>query len=480
MNQSASRPRLTRGAHDPKAFAYNIVGLFSQILPLLAYLGRTLNDTMCDHDVADICDRCQRKLYTVGTLISGSASAVAHWEPARLARLNARLALAAARRLVDTVELGEPVAWAMKGGAVVTTARRAINAGTALMDRPELGAMNEANYTARQCGELDHSTSRVARKHGLKEESYIIGFVLKAAAKAAEAAVNATEATWAQDGEARQLKLVQATEDTAGAALGAAIDGAALLLGTGRSESMMVVASGVCAEFDRLARPAGDDTPTHEEYVAMHGKACEKSTSQNATPGESSYVPMGNRAAYLAAAELRERVEAEHHGCQECAAAELAAAEDADRVDAGFAYIVDAPISLGGPALVTFPDDAGAAAADAAELWDRKASHMEAGAEAFEKSELADVADEAIGDAAALMDALDRAERIMNAIAEEHRPVEAWTRRTAPADVARAAGVDNLEIEYQAQCCIMCRDAKGQPMLAPCRTRQILESYGEL
>lgn len=466
MNQSASRPRLTRGAHDPKAFAYNIVGLFSQILPLLAYLGRTLNDTMCDHDVADICDRCQRKLYTVGTLISGSASAVAHWEPARLARLNARLALAAARRLVDTVELGEPVAWAMKGGAVVTTARRAINAGTALMDRPELGAMNEANYTARQCGELDHSTSRVARKHGLKEESYIIGFVLKAAAKAAEAAVNATEATWAQDGEARQLKLVQATEDTAGAALGAAIDGAALLLGTGRSESMMVVASGVCAEFDRLARPAGDDTPTHEEYVAMHGKACEKSTSQNATPGESSYVPMGNRAAYLAAAELRERAEAEHHGCEECAAAEA-------RIDADIA-------AFSAGAHFVYPDDAGAAAADAAELWDRKASHMEAGAEAFEKSELADVADEAIGDAAALMDALDRAERIMNAIAEEHRPVEAWTRRTAPADVARAAGVDNLEIEYQAQCCIMCRDAKGQPMLAPCRTRQILESYGEL
>lgn len=478
MNQSASRPRLTRGAHDPKAFAYNIVGLFSQILPLLAYLGRTLNDTMCDHDVADICDRCQRKLYTVGTLISGSASAVAHWEPARLARLNARLALAAARRLVDTVELGEPVAWAMKGGAVVTTARRAINAGTALMDGPELGAMNEANYTARQCGELDHSTSRVARKHGLKEESYIIGFVLKAAAKAAEAAVNATEATWAQDGEARQLKLVQATEDTAGAALGAAIDGAALLLGTGRSESMMVVASGVCAEFDRLARPAGDDTPTHEEYVAMHGKACEKSTSQNAISGAS---PVDAHAA--AVAKMRANLEAE--------AEEQAAARRArNRCN----YAVETPTE---EHTVIYPEDAGAAAAeaaepqhaeaayreayaDAAELWDRKASHMEAGAEAFEKSELADVADEAIGDAAALMDALDRAERIMNAIAEEHRPVEAWTRRTAPADVARAAGVDNLEIEYQAQCCIMCRDAKGQPMLAPCRTRQILESYGEL
>lgn len=457
MNQSASRPRLTRGAHDPKAFAYNIVGLFSQILPLLAYLGRTLNDTMCDHDVADICDRCQRKLYTVGTLISGSASAVAHWEPARLARLNARLALAAARRLVDTVELGEPVAWAMKGGAVVTTARRAINAGTALMDRPELGAMNEANYAARQCGELDHSTSRVARKHGLKEESYIIGFVLKAAAKAAEAAVNATEATWAQDGEARQLKLVQATEDTAGAALGAAIDGAALLLGTGRAESMMVVASGVCAEFDRLARP-------------MDGEemACEKSTSQNATSGAS---PVDAHAA--AVAKMRANLEAE--------AEEQAAARRArNRCN----YAVETPTE---EHTVIYPEDAGAAAAEAAEAEALIADKMEASylstgdaGAAFEESELADVADEAIGDAAALMDALGRAERILNAIAEEHRPVEAWTRRTAPADVARAAGVDNLEIEYQAQCCIMCRDAKGQPMLAPCRTRQILESYGEL
>ncbi len=457
MNQSASRPRLTRGAHNPKAGAYSIVGLFSQVIPLLAYLGRTLNDTMCDHSAqaarqmvqgaitnAPICDRCQRKLYTVGTLISGSASAVAHWEPARLARLNARLALAAARRLVDTVELGEPVAWAMKGGAVVTTARRAINAGAALMDGPELGAMNEANYAARQCGELDHSTSRVARKHGLKEESYIIGFVLKAAAKAAEAAVNATETTWAQDGEARQLKLVQATEDTAGAALGAAIDGAALLLGTGRSESMMVVASGVCAEFDRLARP-------------MHGEemACEKSTSQNATSGAS---PVDAHAA--AVAKMRANLEAE--------AEEQAAARRArNRCN----YAVETPTE---EHTVIYPEDAGAAAAEALIADKMEAAYLNTGdaGAAFEESELADVADEAIGDAAALMDALDRAERILNAIAEEHRPVEAWTRR-------RPVGF-KVDIEYQAQCCIMCRDANGQPMLAPCRTRQILESYGEL
>ncbi len=123
---------------------------------------------------------------------------------------------------------------------------------------------------------------------------------------------------------------------------------------------------------------------------------------------------------------------------------------------------------------VIYPEDAGAAAAEALIADKMEAAYLNTGdaGAAFEESELADVADEAIGDAAALMDALDRAERILNAIAEEHRPVEAWTRR-------RPVGF-KVDIEYQAQCCIMCRDANGQPMLAPCRTRQILESYGEL
>ena len=440
MNQSASRPRLTRGAHDPKAFAYNIVGLFSQILPLLAYLGRTLNDTMCDHTDPDICDRCQRKLYTLGTLISGSASAVASWAPARLAELNARLAIAAARRLADTIELGHPLAWAMKGGAVLTAARRAINAATALLDVPELGAMNEANTAARSCQELDLSTSRVARKRGLAEESQVIGYVLKAASKAAEAAVHASESRWAARPGAtagREDETARHTLDAAGAALGAALDAAALLdIDPGRSEAMMVVATGVCAEFDRLARPMDDEE-----------MACEKSTSQKATPGVSPT-----------------------QGCVQCGAL----ADPFGDLCPPCAELQDEEYDF------EAADAASAAAETAAE--DEvdariRASYAEANTEEynvvdeFAESELADVTDEAIAEAAATLARLEAAEAALNAIAEEHRPVEAWTRR-------RELGFNDL-IEYQAKCCVSCRDANGQPVPSPCRTLQKLNAFWE-
>lgn len=415
MNESASRPRLTRGAHDPKAHAYNIVGLFSQIIPLLAYLGRTLNDTMCDHETADICDRCQRKLYTIGTLISGSASLVAAWDPKRRAQLNARLAIAAARRLVDTAELGEPMAWAMKGGAVVTAARRAINAAAAVLNTPELGRVNEANAAARTAQELDLSTSRVARKHGLVAETYIVGFVLKAASKAAESAVAAWETTYAMAGEERELKLAAITEDAAGAALGAALDGAALLLGTGRAEAMMVVATGVCAEFDRLARPED---------------ACEKSTSQKVTPGaspEPAALP-----AWLETPTEEYDVMNEPAGVPVRVSPELAASYT-------------------------------------------KALNVMHGERDFEDSELGDVADEAIGDAAALAADLERAEAILNAVAKEHGAVETLVR------TSREDGADASQVtEYYQECCVVCRDAKGRPVPAPCRTQRIIQGFGEL
>jgi hypothetical protein len=420
MNQSASRPRLTRGAHDPKAHAYNIVGLFSQIIPLLAYLGRTLNDTMCDHETADICDRCQRKLYTVGTLISGSASLVAAWDPKRRAQLNARLAIAAARRLVDTAELGEPMDWAMKGGAVVTAARRAINAAAAVLNTPELGRVNEANAAARTAQELDLSTSRVARKHGLVAETYIVGFVLKAASKAAESAVAAWETTYAMPGEERELKLAKITEDAAGAALGAALDGAALLLGTGRAEAMMVVATGVCAEFDRLARPED---------------ACEKSTSQKVTPGVS--------------CSERTTVDGIGYPCVN---------QDEDHVEhmtaMGASWWTPEPAAL--PAWLTPTEEYDVI-------------------EDFTDSELGDVADEAIGDAAALAADLERAEAILNAVAKEHGAVETLV-RTSREDGSNAAMVT----EYYQECCVVCRDAKGRPVPAPCRTQRIIQGFGEL
>jgi len=405
MNQSASRPRLTRGAHDPKAHAYNIVGLFSQIIPLLAYLGRTLNDTMCDHyshPIAeafgsieasdDICERCQKRLYTVGTLISGSSSAVADWTPGPRALLDARLAIAAARRLVDVVEFGEPVAWAMKGGTVVTTARHAINAAAALLEDPDLETHNAARDAAQQCREMDLSTCRVARKHGLEQESFIIGFVLKAASKAADAAAAAIDVVWSETaGPVRGPDLAKRAEDIAGAALGAALDGAGKLQGTGRPEAMMAVATGICAEFDRLARPA-------ETYG--------KGTSQKAMPGVS---PVETPTEEYDVMQERNGIEVE---------------------------VIDV-------------DD-------------------------FESSGLGDVADEAIGDAAAALADLERAETILNAVVAEHRAVEQCVRTTRE-DGANAG----LVTEYYQKCCVVCRDAKGRPIPAPCRTMLIVQAYGE-
>lgn len=418
MNTLNSRPRLTRGAHDPAAHAYSIVGLFSQIIPLLAYIGRTLNDTMCDHRTVAICDRCQRHLYTLGILIEGSSAAVAGWTVVQLAELKARLALAAARRLVDTVELGEPVSWAMAGGSVVTTARRAINAGAALLDAPELGAHNEARFAAKSCMELDQSTTRVARKRGLERESLVIGNVLKAASKAAEAAVAAVDVRWAArmdaagewNGGGVEFSASKA-DYAAGAAVGAALDGAAALIGTGRAESMMVVATGVCAEFERRVELERDTPKDTFGKSSSQAKTIETPTEE--------YNVMSEYANEPAATEV-----------------------------------------WGGPYL-----DRGMEIAIA----EAKA----AGAD-FEESEIADVADEAIGDAASAYADLERAEAILNAIAEEHRPVQQLVR------TSRDNGADAGQVtEYFADCCVMCRDAKGRPVPSPCRTAKILQSYGE-
>lgn len=472
MNQSASSPRLTRGAHDPKAFAYNIVGLFSQIIPLIAYIGRTLNDTMCDHSDPAICDRCQKRLMTFGNLISGTASAVESWNPARRAVLNARLAIAAARRLVDVVELGHPVAWAMKGGSVLTSARRAINAAAELLEDPDLGAKNDAAAAARQCRELDLSTSRVARKHGLAQESYIIGHLLKAASKAAEAACHATETAWAQAGVTRQTELAQTTENIAGAAIGAALDAAALLdIDPGRAESMMVVATGVVAEFDRRARPADDaaeialveSVPLNVAELSKDlgytpSVPCEKSTSQKVTPRVSCDCGQSPCAVYTVDKAIGDALAAD----LPAGAVVLYGCEERTTVDGiGYPCVnlgehVEHNTALG--AAWWTPEPA------ALPAWLETPAEEDDIVNDFEESTIGDAADEAIAQ-------LDRAEAILNAIAQEHRAVEAWTRRGE-------VGFKD-EIEYRAKCCVVCRDANGQPVPAPCRTMVILDGYGE-
>lgn len=574
------RPRLTKGRHlqtvdeyGPfclvEAVGFNVDGKVddshASVDTALAALARTLNDRMCAHyshpiaeaagviaPSAEICDDCQGRLWAVGERIAETGYAVANWSEDQRAALHVRLAVEAAEAVFKLITRNTEL-WRV--------VRAALDAAEQCLLDPSPNNRAAARIAA-------------SRVDGYKGDGGN-----NAATWAAHAAGHATRAAAAVAGD----NLDEASTS--------------YIFANRRAVEAITYALGA------VAGDRGRSMGVARRVLNAFGKA----TSQKATPGESSYVPMGNRAAYLAAAELRERAEAEHHGCQECAAAELAAAEDADRVDAGFAYIVDAPISLGGPALVTFPDDAGAAAADAAEPQHAEAAYREAYAEAeaaerrernlsayysglapcaerttvdgigygcvklgehvehntalgaawwtapeeyaqavaddqldaaaaaeleavkveaddayaaaaeladveeraaaakaaahrrqvaawmdvpvwaitpvetpteeyqvvdeFEESELADVADEAIGDVAALDDDLQRAEAMLTAIAAEHRPVAAWTRR-------RHDGVD-VEIEYQTDCCVSCRDVNGNPVPAPCRTMVIVNSYGE-
>lgn len=92
----------------------------------------------------------------------------------------------------------------------------------------------------------------------------------------------------------------------------------------------------------------------------------------------------------------------------------------------------------------------------------------------FEESGLGEVADEAIGDAAAALADLERAEAILNAIANEHRAVEQCVR------TVREDGADpTMVTEYYQDCCVVCRDAKGRPVPSPCRTLRIVQGFGE-
>lgn len=412
-----SWPRLSRGTTDPASADATFLAQLGPTIPLLAYLARILGDTMCDHTARplseamgllepnlSICDRCTRLMYEVGCLIDRSADAVADWSAAARAELDARMALAAAERLRDLFNADAPV---LNGVDTLTIARRAVEAGRALLDDPDLGRMNDALRHVTACSELDTSTYRASRKRGMVQESRLIGFVLKAAGKAAEAAAFAVESrwatTWTDPTTSAERTAVAANaknaENSAGASIGAALDGAVALVGTSKPSALMAIASAVANAFERAARPE-------------------------------------------------------------------------DRTNG-----VDAPASLGGPAEVTFPAEGvvvGGVWYGSAEA--ARVSTEETGdVDDFEDDDLADVADEAIGDAAALAADLERAERILSAIAEEHRPVEHMTRTVYEAGFE----VEGATEHYQ-NVCVVCRDGDGRPMPSPCRTMRIVQSRGEL
>lgn len=81
----------------------------------------------------------------------------------------------------------------------------------------------------------------------------------------------------------------------------------------------------------------------------------------------------------------------------------------------------------------------------------------------FDESIVGDVADEAIGD-------LERAEAVILAVVEEHRPV-------AVVGHAELTGPDAANMEYHYNVCYVCRDASGRPVPYPCRTSILVQAY---
>lgn len=558
------RPRLTKGRHlqtvdeyGPfclvEAVGFNVDGKVddshASVDTALAALARTLNDRMCAHYAhpiaeatgviapsTEICDDCQARLWAVGERIAETGYAVANWSEDQRAALHVRLAVEAAEAVFKLITRNTEL-WRV--------VRAALDAASACQLDPTPNNRAAARIAA-----------AAIERAGDNEPSTWAG----------HAAAHATRAAAALAGDT--LDVVDTVTTTAFFANRRAVEAITYALGA-------------------VAGDRGRSMGVARRVLNAFGKA----TSQKATPGVSDEFAEWN--GERSAAELRERAEAEHHGCEECAAAEhvdptkkvpvwMGGLVEADTVhpdDAGAAaadaaepqfaeaayreayaeaeaaaerrayYSAAAPcperttvdgigygcVKLGehvehntalGAAWWTAPeeyaqavtddqldaaaaaeleavkveaDDAYAAAAEIADVEERAAAAKAAAqrrqvaawmdvpvwaitpvetpteeyqvVDEFEESELADVADEAIGDVAALDDDLQRAEAMLTAIAAEHRPVAAWTRR-------RHDGVD-VDIEYQTDCCVSCRDVNGNPVPAPCRTMVILNSYGE-
>lgn len=420
------------------------------MVPLLAYVTRVLSDTMCTHGPAGfsttgypqaICDRCQRYLQEVVVLAKGSAAEVADWTPARLAELQARIAIKAARRLIDMVAEGEPLPWSHREGTVIITARQALDAASNLIDNPELGGHMAARSAADAARELDQVAHKSARKRGTAESVAMIGHVLKAASKAAESAVYAIDVKWSMHADAAGDWVPEAFKDrpemaanAAGASIGAALDGAGAFRDEWRdpqrATALMAVGMAAAAEFHAIVHPDRDDVAP---ACAWCGAIA---------------APLGDLCIECA----KEKADEEYTAAAELATA--AATGDTPNVPCENSTSQGDPVDA-----PTEPLDVAALLAED----DRDVND-------FDESELGDVADEAIGDAAELLADLERAERILTALAAEHRPVEAWTRRRGPSDA---------DIQYRTQCCLSCRDGDGQPVPSPCRTAKIIGNFGE-
>lgn len=448
------RPPLTRGSHLRnsdgtgdfclvEAVGYNadqtVTDHHASIDTVLAALGRALNDRMCNHDgltrghvgypgdKANICEDvvedgkvislgCQTRLWAIGERIAGTGDPEISDDSPERAALHVHLAIIAARTALKAITQSE----------LHTLAEAALEIAQTCADQPNGDNLRIA-YAAADA--VDTEAFPLANSWQ-SWAGYAAAQAARAAAKYAAGVVSGAE------GPGAFATVAPAAADVVTYAVGAF---------EGQPGGAMGLARRVCNEYWKAKREA-------DAHAAGFIEA------------DTPTVPCGNGTSQAERVEHAIRLEraiAAAPSWAECeefynaaAAPGVGPAEQANRAIAMRAEAAaDAAAAAELEAIKAEADDEYAAAAAAEEN-----EHVND----FHESELGDVADEAIGD-------LQRAEAMLNAIANEHRAVQSWWRKND-------AGIPT---EYRQNCCVSCRDATGQPVPAPCRTRQIIDSYGE-
>lgn len=549
------RPRLTKGRHlqtvdeyGPfclvEAVGFNVDGKVddshASVDTALAALARTLNDRMCAHYAhpiaeatgviapsTEICDDCQARLWAVGERIAETGYAVANWSEDQRAALHVRLAVEAAEAVFKLItrntELWRVVRAALDAASAcqldpTPNNRAAARIAAAAIERagdnePSTWAGHAAAHATRAAAALAGDTLDVvdtvtttaffANRRAVEAITYALGAVAGDRGRSMGVARRVLNAF----GKATSQKATPGVSEVVSCADVAEWRAAEDADRVDAGFAVIVYPDDAGAAAADAAEPQFAEAAYREAYAEAEAVA------ELRRYGASGDVNAATAAAavsyYSAAAPCPERttVDGIGYGCVKLgehvehntalgaawwtAPEEYAQAVTDDQLDAAAAAELEA--------VKVEADDAYAAAAELADVEERAAAAKAAAhrrqvaawmdvpvwaitpvetpteeyqvVDEFEESELADVADEAIGDVAALDDDLQRAEAMLTAIAAEHRPVAAWTRR-------RHDGVD-VDIEYQTDCCVSCRDVNGNPVPAPCRTMVILNSYGE-
>lgn len=487
------RPRLTKGRHlqtvdeyGPfclvEAIGFNVDGKVHDehpsIDPVLGALARAVNDRMCkhfDHPIAaaagligstsDICDPCQARLWALGERVAGTGTDRPDWTGAELVQVHVRMAIAAARAAAHMIEgddlLRGKVAAALEAAEVVAgdpsfENRKAARVAASRVENHESTAAAPAYWAGQAVAAATRAAVSVDGD-GVGTVTPTYYFATRRAVDTMGYAIGAVEGS-----EGRCMGLARKVLNAFGAEVAAAERGA-------QAAAEELAAAETAAEDQVDARIAAERAAANAEERAGDDEGDFNATRYEVDEsGDAPSVPCGNSASQgePMLAHGADPVDAQDFD----AFAERAAAAKAAQQRRQTAAWLEAPAWALTPVELPTEEHDVIATLDGEPmtvpaLAARLAPNVDdEDMNDFDESELGDVADEAIGD-------LERAETILNAVAAEHRPVAAWTRRRPPGF--------NTDIEYQTDCCISCRDAEGQPVPAPCRTMIILNSYGE-